>query len=294
MSFTNSHLTEHYDRLLRQLGTDDPYNTSSTLGILEVLRAHFLIVDFFLSEGRELGGIGPKSFDLLHSALHRPLVEFDGIQRWTDPLDKAATTLFGLIKNHPFHDANKRTALLSTLYLLSKQGLMPKNALTKKEFEDFTVEIAEMGIEKRSRYRELAKAADDAEVKYIAYWLRRRTRKIDYKEYLITVRDLRKILAGFGFVLDNPKDNMIDVCKIEKRHSLFGLGALKEVSTRITRLGYHSETKQVTMNDIRKLRKDCKLTVEYGVDSESFYRGTDEMTSLLFEYQDHIRRLANR
>jgi hypothetical protein len=41
--------------------------------------------------------------------------------------------------------------------------------LQKNDFEDFTVEIAEMGIEKRARYKQLAATEDDPEVKYIAW-----------------------------------------------------------------------------------------------------------------------------
>lgn len=294
MEFSNRHLDDLCNRLLSQIGTDDPYDTLSTLGIVEVIHAHFLIVDFFLSEGGRLIGVGPKDINLLHSALNRPLASFGGIPQWTDPLDKVATTLFGLIKNHPFHDANKRTALLSTLYLLSKLGLTPNKDGTKTKFEDFTVEVAEMGIEKRARYKELAQTTNDPEVKYISWWLRRHTRRIDRKEYVITIRDLRKILAGFGFALDNPKGNMIDVYKIEKRRSILGLGPVKEYRSRVTKMGYQSETKQVALTELRKLRKECGLTIEKGIDSEAFYRGADDMSSLLAEYQDSIRRLADR
>jgi prophage maintenance system killer protein len=65
------------------------------------LRAHYLVADFFITEQAELGGIGPKDLGLLQSALYRPWVEFGGVPKWRDPIEKAATTLFGLIKDHP-------------------------------------------------------------------------------------------------------------------------------------------------------------------------------------------------
>ena len=73
-----------------------------------------------------------------------------------------ATTLFGLINDHPFHDANKRTAMLATLYRLQKLGRMPK--CTKKEFEDLMVEIAEMEIVKRARYKKLTDEEESGDV----------------------------------------------------------------------------------------------------------------------------------
>lgn len=58
--------------------------------------------------------------------------------------------------------------------------------------------------------------------------------------------------------------------------------------------GYPGDTKQVSKGDLRNIRKLCKLTSSNGVDSQSFYHGVDDMTSLLSEYQQNLRRLADR
>lgn len=220
MELFNPEVQAEFDRV-SALVTDDPFASQHTLGLRDVLRAHFLIADFFITEQREIGGVGPKDMKLLESALYRAWVEFGGVAKWTDPFDKIATTLFGLIKDHPFHDANKRTALLSTVYLLSKYGRMPK--CSKDEFEDFTVEIAEMEIVKRSRFRELEKDEADPEVKYISVWLRRNTRGIDDREYTITYRELRRILQRYGFVLENPNNNSIDLVQVWPRDGCHGI-----------------------------------------------------------------------
>ena len=96
---------------------EDPYASPTTIGIYDVLKAHFLIIDYFITErdGEGVGGIGPKDIDRLHSAVYRQFVEFDGHQKWPDPLQKCATLIFGIVKDHPFHDANKRTAFLVAL-----------------------------------------------------------------------------------------------------------------------------------------------------------------------------------
>jgi prophage maintenance system killer protein len=291
MDFFNSDLKREYERILALLPNDE-YESANTLGIQEVIRAHYLIADFFLTEQRELGGIGPRDIRLLESALYRPWIEFDGFCKWSDPLDKAATTLFGLIKDHPFHDANKRTALLSVLFLLIKQGRMPQ--CSKDEFENLMVEIANMEIVKRARYQKLTQEEEDPEVKYISQWLRRNTRAIDDREYWITYRELRRILARYDFVLENPTNNAIDVVKIEKRSGLAALFSGKEARHRVGRIGYPGDTRQVAKGDIRKIRKLCGLTSKEGIDSQSFYHGVDDMTSLLAGYQENLRRLANR
>jgi len=268
MQFFNSDVEREYERVSAQVSTD-PYVSATTLGIQDVIRAHFLIADLFVTEQRELGGIGPRDITLLESALYRPWIEFGGFQKWTDPLDKAATTLFGLIKDHPFHDANKRTALLSLLFLLLKQGRMPK--CSKTQFENLTVEIAEMEIVKRARYQKLTQEEEDPEVKYISQWLRRNTRDIDDREYWITYRDLRRILGRYNFVLENPVNNAIDVVKIEKRSSFAALFGAKENRHRVCRIGYPGETRQVSKGIVRRVRKSCGLTSREGIDSQSFY-----------------------
>ncbi len=291
MDFYNPNLKSEFYRVVNQVKSDH-YASQLTLGIHDVIRAHFLIADFFITEQRELGGIGPRDIGLLESALHRAWIEYGGVSKWTDPLDKAATTLFGLIKDHPFYDANKRTALLATLFLLQKQGRMPQ--CSKNDFENLMVEIAEMEIIKRARYKKLTEAEDDPEVKYISQWLRRNTRKLDDKEYSITYRDLRRIIGKFKFILESPHNNMIDVVKVEKRSGLAALISGPERRWRIGRIGYPGDTKQVSKGDIRRLRRMCGLTSNEGVDSHAFYNEVDAMSSLIAEYQDNLRRLANR
>ncbi len=61
---------------------------------------------------REYGGIqGVRSEDLLHSALQRPVNRLAQDETGTvDLFDLAAAYAFGLARNHPFNDGNKRTA----------------------------------------------------------------------------------------------------------------------------------------------------------------------------------------
>lgn len=151
-----------------------------------------------------------------------------------------------------------------------------------------------MEIVKRSRYQQLSENEDDPEVKYISYWLRRNTREIDDREYSITYREFRRILAKYGFVLENPNNNSIDLIQVSKRSGVIAFFVGKESRARIARIGYPGDTKQVGKGDIRKIRKLCGLTSRNGIDSQSFYNDVDDMTSLLSEYQENRRRLADR
>ena len=71
----------------------------------------------------EFGGLaGIRDDGLLESALDRPR-NLLAYEPGSSIFELAASQCFGIAKNHPFNDGNKRTALLSTrafLYLNSK------------------------------------------------------------------------------------------------------------------------------------------------------------------------------
>ncbi len=284
-------IQKEYDRCKKQIGEDDPYSGKEYIGIHDVLDAHFLIADFFYLEGEGLGGIGPRDINLLHSALSRQSVGFGSKDKWNDKFSIAATLMYGIIMDHPFYDANKRTAFLSTLYYLHKLNRIP--IISKKEFENFTVEIADHRITKRRRYKELVKSGSyDPEVEFIAKYLRQNTRDVDKRQYVITFRDLEKILNRYGFEFENPRHNFIDLIKVTEKRKVFGGSKIDR--SRIGKVGYHSHSAQVLRGDLRHVRKITGLTHEEGVDSQSFYHGLSGLQSLIAEYQEPLRSLADR
>ncbi|MFP3940088.1 MAG: type II toxin-antitoxin system death-on-curing family toxin [Thermoanaerobaculia bacterium] len=78
---------------------------------------------FHFDQIREHGGLpGVRDEDLLEAALARPR------HRWAyEPAPTlpslAASYGFGLLRNHPFHDGNKRTAFLAMVVFLGLNGL---------------------------------------------------------------------------------------------------------------------------------------------------------------------------
>lgn len=75
------------------------------------------------------GGTGIRDAGLLDSALSRPrnLALYDS----PDVAELAASYAFGIARNHPFVDGNKRTAYVATELFLSLNGLV----LTAKDAE---------------------------------------------------------------------------------------------------------------------------------------------------------------
>lgn len=59
------------------------------------------------------GSQGIRDIGLVESSVGRPQATYDGMDLYEDVFVKAAALLQSLLKNHPFVDENKRTALTS-------------------------------------------------------------------------------------------------------------------------------------------------------------------------------------
>jgi death on curing protein len=66
------------------------------------------------------GAEGLRDETLLHSALGRPVNPFAYAS--TDIIDLAARCTFGIVKNHPFVDGNKRTGFVVGVLFLELNG----------------------------------------------------------------------------------------------------------------------------------------------------------------------------
>ncbi len=69
------------------------------------------------------GTHGVRDRGLLHSAVMNPLATFGGEDLYPGVLAKVAALLYGLARNHPFLDGNKRTAFVAAVVVLRKNGL---------------------------------------------------------------------------------------------------------------------------------------------------------------------------
>lgn len=68
------------------------------------------------------GSFGVRDLGLIESAIGRPQSSFGGQYLYENIFDMAAALLQSLLKNHPFVDGNKRTALTSAGIFLKKNG----------------------------------------------------------------------------------------------------------------------------------------------------------------------------
>ena len=83
---------------------------------------------------------GVRDENLLASAVNTPFQTFMGNDLYPYIYDKAAQLCYGIVKNHPFTDGNKRTALHSMYVYLIINGF--DITATQQEVEDLIIDVA--------------------------------------------------------------------------------------------------------------------------------------------------------
>ena len=78
---------------------------------------------------------------LLESAVSKPFQTFGGQELYPSLLDKAARLCYGLAKNHPFRDGNKRSAVHSMLVFLYINEI--ELEYTQLELEEMIIAVAD-------------------------------------------------------------------------------------------------------------------------------------------------------
>jgi len=87
------------------------------------------------------GSHGLRDEGLLESAIAMPFMTFFGEDLYPTLEAKAAQLCFGLVKNHPFIDGNKRIGAHAMLTLLRMNGYDVD--LSNEELEDYIRSVAE-------------------------------------------------------------------------------------------------------------------------------------------------------
>lgn len=294
MEIVNQGLFEEHKKWIDALSEESGLFNGCVICITDVLNTYFSILDYLLEngEGEKRGGaIGPIDREMLSSAVARQIGGYSENPIWETDYEKCASLFYGLIKNHPFHDCNKSAALLTALYYLAKLKLTL--IAPQKEIEIITLIVASNEIRDRKAFKPYSKF-EDGEIRFLAQYFQKNTRPIEKKYYVITYYELNKLLVGFGYSLNNPRGNSIDVTRIKKRSSLFGIPMRKERYTRVGILGFPGWTREVSNKEMRRLREYTGLTAKDGFDSQAAYEGDPPLSSLLNKYSDVLQHLAKK
>lgn len=266
-----------------KLISDSDYDESYIITVGDVLKAHYLICEYFESETGTVSLSGIKDYNLLASAVSRQSVSLGGKYKYETKIEKAATVFYGLVKNHAFHDGNKRTALLSLLYFLYKTGYVVSGS--KRDFETLTECIAADNYDGYKQW-EKYKAKEDGKILFIANRISSMTNKRDYSYKTLTYRELQAKLKQYGFELEVCGTQEVNLVYYKK--GLFG----KVKKQNLYQIGFKGWTKQVGEKSLKCILREVGNKID--IDPGTFYRGGEPMYKLIEEFEGPLSRLRDK
>lgn len=240
-----------------------------TLAVHDIEVIHDILVEWFANTEDPISPPGVRDKALLESAAARPHQTVGQKPAYADEFEKAAALFHSLINNHPFHNGNKRVALVSVQVVLAEDGYWLEEA-TDEEMYEFARQAAS---------HELTEKRED-EIKAISEWLRNASRKTLKGEHPLKFGALRQNLKKFGYEIDEPgAGNLLNVYKdgkIVERISKQGIQGFRP---------YHTDY-------ISGLRKRLGLIPENGVDSARFYgqKGLSEVASDFIDLRTEVMK----
>jgi death-on-curing family protein len=249
----------------------------------EVEAIHWELVRDFASDSDPIDPAGVRDPDLLGSAVFRQHTSFGDSLKYPSVEMAASALLHALVHDHPFHNGNKRTALVSMLVLLDENALMMKEDCLEDELFELVLRLAQHKIVAPGK--DLA----DRETLHLAEWVRGHTRHIERGDRPVQWRRLRQILGGFGCEVALQQGVRANIVRVIEEP-----GRLRtRRRTYATQVKYTDDGREAQVHTVKKIRRDLWLDEEHGVDSQSFYRMSGLMPStFIVKYRKTLKRLA--
>ena len=154
----------------------------------DVLGLHAQLVALFAKEDNPIFPPGVKDRNLLESACGRPLTSLGGTEKYLTVEQKAAALLHSLVKNHAFHNGNKRTALITVVTFLWRNDRCLKPDVTDDEIFDMVINIAnnaftvfDSRVEEEKRVGHLQKS--DRVVEQLSWWIKEALHRFEYSPW---------------------------------------------------------------------------------------------------------------
>ena len=228
---------------------------------------HEALVVFFKNDGDPIFPAGIKDINMLESALFRPQTSINGIEKYKTLDDKAAALLISMIQNHPFHNGNKRTALISTLVFYDMNNYNLK--LNEDETYSFLLEIA------KGDFNGFKKNDDNFFIS-VSKWLRQRK-----YVYLEKFNDIKTD----EFIYQCKKRGA--TCKKTKNGGSFVI-SINQKSIRISQ-----STKKISSKVIKSYLSELHLSQQYtGLRFDDFINGNFVVSESFQNILPLMRKLA--
>jgi death-on-curing family protein len=256
------------------------------LSVDEVRHIHYALVDDFSSTADPINPPGVRSEDLLSSAVHRPRTALGGTLKYPTVETSAAALLHSIILDHPFHNGNKRTSLVSVLVFLDENGFFPD--FDQDEVFKLLLQIAQHGIVDSSQ-----PYLPDREVLAIAEWFVGKCRFVEKGERPLSFHKVRQILASYGCNVSPVTAGKVNITRGVVEQSSWGIFGPRKKRLQ-TQMPYSGDGREVPMSTIKKIRKDLYLDEHHAIDSHAFYSKEPpiQLPEFIARYRKTLDRLA--
>ena len=256
---------------------------------------------------------GVKNFDGLESATER---QFTGSGEWfkyDTVYSNCATLIYGINKNHIFHNGNKRASFLAMIKHLYVNGLVFEPNTNHDDIYALILAIADEpgsiqayanklsrgGSEKEkailNRVGKSKKWQSEDEINYIGYWLANKTISKDsiVPKRSIKFSELKNLLELKGLTVEQGSNTRIfTVFAIKEERIFWGLSTrTKRVNERSYKIG-KQKLSEVSKEVVDLIRQDFNLKISDGIDNNSFYDPEAYIDEQMKVYKGLIYRLS--
>jgi death-on-curing family protein len=229
----------------------------------DVLDLHFALVELFATGPDPIAPAGQRDLGLLESACTRPRTSLGGIEKYKTVEEKGAALCHSLIKNHPFHNGNKRTGLVTLITFLWRNDRRFAVSVTDDEMFEMVLNV--------SRGTFVDSRDPDVIARELAQWLRARTVAVNRKPRAMTINDFLERCSRLGVMSKESGPSYI-------------------VYTRDHSIKISRSTKRLDPPVVRQFMNKLGLR---DVTVPEFQAGVDEEQAELRRFRGVLRRLAH-
>lgn len=268
-----------------------------TLTTDEVIKLHQILCENYnlLPEMEPVSPPGVKNKNLLESAVSRQIVGTGDFYKYSNVFSNCATLVFGLVKNHSFHNGNKRIGFLAMIKHLYLNGYVLSPNVKHKEIYDLLRTLANSSMHEHSEiyykhyYKKNRKVkwTDQKELEYLSLWLKRSTehknKKIKPKS--IPVNDLTRILQMKNLNVNFTGKHLV----VSRPLSILENLLFKKTFKREYLI---KDYKNVPLGLIEQIRSEFEISFQDGVDNSTFFNEDELLNNEIISYKKIIYRLA--
>ena len=181
---------------------------------------------------------------------------------------------------------------MAMLCHLDKNGYTLTTRANEDLLYSFMLKVASHTVLPKNKKHKMHDLSD-AEIREMAAWIRRRSRRIEKAEKSLSYNELENLLRTHHIYFENHWNNTVDLIRYkyrEKRTGILKRKTIKE-SERVANIP-HFPGRSVGKKLVKSIRKQAGLSHADGVDSAMFY-GTETLPDdFIQKYKGTLRRLA--